>query len=39
VLGKYLEKYIDNFNKDNLKLSVWSGKIMLQNVKLKKDIF
>lgn len=39
MLGKYLEKYIDNFNKENLKLSVWSGKIMLQNVKLRKDIF
>jgi hypothetical protein len=39
ILGSYLEKYIDGFNKENLNLSVWSGKIILQNVKLKNDIF
>lgn len=39
VLGSFLNKYLEGFNKDNLQLSVWSGKISLENLTLRQDIF
>jgi vacuolar protein sorting-associated protein 13A/C len=39
VLGSFLKKYLEGFSSDNLKLSVWSGKISLENLTLRSDIF
>jgi len=36
-LAKYLEKYILNFNKENLKFSLSSGDVALENLALRPD--
>ncbi|EGC29659.1 hypothetical protein DICPUDRAFT_158736 [Dictyostelium purpureum] len=38
VLTKYLGEYIDDLNKDNIKLSFLSGDAVLQDLKIKKTI-
>lgn len=39
VLGSFLNKYLEGFKKENLQLSVWSGKVCLENLTLRNDIF
>jgi hypothetical protein len=35
-LAKYLGKYIEGLNKENLKLSLGSGDLVLENLELRK---
>lgn len=39
ILNKYLGDYIEKFNSDNLDVSLFSGKIHLENLRPKKEIF
>ena len=39
ILNNILGKYIEGLNKNDLQLSVWSGKVELHNIKLRKDLF
>lgn len=39
ILNKILGQYIQDLNKQDLNISVWSGDLKLQNVKLRPDIF
>lgn len=38
VLTKYLGDYVDDLNKDNIKLSFLSGEAVLQDLKIKKTV-
>ena len=37
ILTGYIGKYVDNLDRDSLRISVWSGDVSLQNLQLKKD--
>ena len=39
ILNKYLGEWIENLNSDQLDISLFSGKILLENLALKKDVF
>ena len=39
ILEKTLGQYIEGLKKEDLEVSVWSGDVELNNVKIKKDIF
>jgi len=39
ILNNILGKYIEGLNKNDLQLSIWSGKVELQNIKLRQDLF
>ena len=36
-LDKYLSNYIDNFDGSKLKIGIWSGDIVLENLYLKTN--
>ena len=38
ILNRYLIEYLDNFNKDNLNISLLSGKIELEKLELNSRI-
>ena len=38
ILNKYLGKFLENFNKKDLKLSIFSGSVKLNNVRVKPGI-
>ena len=39
LINKYLGDWIENLNSDQLDISLFSGKIVLENLKVKNDIF
>ena len=39
LLQQYLGKFISGLNTNNLKVGVWSGNIVLENVQINKEIF
>lgn len=39
VINKVLGDYIQNLNKQDLKVSLWGGDIELRDIMLKTDIF
>ena len=39
ILTKYFGKYIEGLNGKNLKMGVWSGNVLIQNVKVKASTF
>jgi vacuolar protein sorting-associated protein 13A/C len=39
VLDQVLGKYIQDLNSSDLNVSIWSGALKLQNIKLRSDIF
>lgn len=38
VLLSYFGRYLTGFDKNNLKLGVWSGNVVIENVQVKPDI-
>ena len=38
ILKKYLGQFLEGIDSNNLSLGVWSGNVMIENVKLKPDI-
>lgn len=38
VLLSHFGKYLTGFDKNNLKLGVWSGNVVIENVNLKPEI-
>jgi vacuolar protein sorting-associated protein 13A/C len=36
ILQKVLGEYLDGFNSSNLNIGIWSGEVVIQNVRLKK---
>jgi vacuolar protein sorting-associated protein 13A/C len=38
VLLNYFGRFIDGLNKNNLKLGVWSGNVVIENVNLKPEV-
>lgn len=37
-MNKYLGSWIENLNSDQLDISIFTGKVLLENLKLKKDV-
>lgn len=38
VLLSHFGKYLTGFDRNNLKLGVWSGNVVIENVKVKPEI-
>jgi len=38
LLNQILGEYIEDFSSDNLHVGIWSGEVILKNIKLKKEI-
>jgi vacuolar protein sorting-associated protein 13A/C len=38
ILLNYFGKYLTGFDKNNLKLGVWSGNVVIENMMLKPEV-
>ena len=38
LLIKYLGRFISGLDRNNLHLGVWSGNVLIENMKLKEDV-
>lgn len=36
-LDKYLSNYLDNFDSSKLKIGIWNGDVVLENLKIKPN--
>jgi vacuolar protein sorting-associated protein 13A/C len=38
ILNPILSEYVEDFNSENMKIGLWSGEVVIKNVKLRKEI-
>ena len=37
ILNPILSEYVEDFNSENMKIGLWSGEVVIKNVKLRKE--
>ena len=38
ILSPILNQYVEDFNAENMKIRLWSGEVVIKNVRLRKEI-